>query len=234
MLSDWLKKTMPSPHLSLCHLCRLPIEQPWLTDLWCAHCYGYFQPTPRCQRCGAKSSYRVEQCQQCLDDPPPWQRLVCIGDYQFPVANYVHQLKYERQFWYAQNLALLLSPYINQPAPILTGVPMHWQRYLKRGFNQSELLAAHLAKQLNTTHQPSLFRRTVATRSQQGLSQQQRINNLNNVFTLRHKPKVKHVAIVDDVVTTGTTVRHLCKLLLEVGVKRIDIYCVCRTPEPSS
>ncbi len=78
-----------------------------------------------------------------------------------------------------------------------------------------------------------LFSRIKATKQQQGLDKDQRKQNLHQAFKLNHRPKIKHVAIVDDVVTTGSTVQQLSQLLLEAGVETVDIYCICRTPEPN-
>ncbi|WP_341866957.1 phosphoribosyltransferase family protein [Vibrio aquaticus] len=169
-------------------------------------------------------------CGTCLRDPPAWQRLYCVGSYQQPLSGYIHQFKYEGQFLQADKLATLLSPLIESPAEVVTSVPLHWQRYMKRGFNQSELLAVSLAKQLERPYVP-MFQRVQATQQQQGLSRQQRQVNLANAFKLKSVKNYQHVAIVDDVVTTGSTVHHLCKLLLDAGVKSVDIYCICRTPD---
>jgi len=82
-----------------------------------------------------------------------------------------------------------------------------------------------------------LFKRIRSTASQQGLTKSARKSNLKGAFAMRNANfsalDYSHIAIIDDVVTTGSTVYQLCQLLLEVGVKRIDIYCICRTPEPS-
>jgi ComF family protein len=200
----------------------------------------HFAQQHRCQRCGIKLDINTIVCGECLKKPPPWQRLYCVGDYDFPLSHYVHQMKYSGQFWLSRDLVKLLAAQIDHPAPIITSVPLHWQRYIHRGFNQSTYLANALAQELNC-QSLTLFRRRRATPTQQGLSKTQRQRNLRNVFSLRNKDVMKviakgdaHVAIIDDVVTTGSTVYQLCQLLLEVGVKRIDIYCICRTPEPAS
>lgn len=160
---------------------------------------------------------------------------MCIGDYTPPLSHYVHKLKYERQFWQADKLAELLAARIGQEAetaPLLTSVPLHWRRWLYRGFNQSEQLALALARRLTVNYQP-LFRRVRHSATQQGLSKRERRRNLHGVFERRlDGVEADHVAIVDDVVTTGETVSQLARLLLEVGVKRVDIYALCRTPEP--
>ncbi|HAS6252855.1 TPA: ComF family protein [Vibrio vulnificus] len=112
---------------------------------------------------------------------------------------------------------------------------MHWRRQWLRGFNQSDVLAAQLARRLNRPFLAHAFTRLLHTPPQQGLNKQQRQRNLAGAFRLNRSalPHAipKHVAIVDDVVTTGSTVRQLCQLLLAVGVESIDIYCLCRTPE---
>jgi ComF family protein len=147
----------------------------------------------------------------------------------------------------------LLAQQIEAPAPILLPVPLHWWRYLSRGYNQSDILAHSLRAQLNNHPRvaSNLFKRHRSTPKQQGLDKRQRQKNLSGAFKL-NKPfyfkyftkqsqkqpsnlsvRLTHVAIIDDVVTTGTTVQQLCKLLLDIGVERIDIYCICRTPEAS-
>ncbi|XGB46816.1 ComF family protein [Vibrio kanaloae] len=145
-------------------------------------------------------------------------------------------MKYADKFWFARDLSKLLAPRIEHPAPLITSVPLHWGRYIHRGFNQSQLLAHYAAQELDVKS-AVLFRRSRSTISQQGLTKSARQINLKNAFTLRNMHfstnNYAHVAIIDDVVTTGSTVYQLCQLLLEVGVKRIDIYCICRTPEPS-
>ncbi len=216
-----------------CTLCRLPLEHDAQYGT-CHSCQAWFAPTLRCQQCGLPCLTTTPQCGQCLRSPPPWQALYCIGDYQFPLSRTIHQFKYQSQFWQAHHLAARLAAQITEPAPLLVPVPLHWRRRWQRGFNQSELLARSLAKQLATQHQANLFIRQRATPAQQKLSKLARERNLYGAFRLQHHPNVSHVAIVDDVVTTGSTVRQLCHLLMEVGIEQIDIYCLCRTPEPYS
>lgn len=169
-------------------------------------------------------------CGHCLTTPPLWHRLYCIGDYAFPLDTMIHQIKHQRMFWQLPSLAGLLAERIDHPAPLMTFVPLHWQRRWFRGFNQSELLAGALNQHWQNTT-TALFSRTQSTPPQQSLNKKQRQNNLKNVFTLTNRPTHSHVAIVDDVVTTGTTISELCKLLLAVGVEYIDIYCISRTPD---
>ncbi|WP_192889744.1 ComF family protein [Vibrio bathopelagicus] len=236
MLSDWLQKHTPRLVTPQCHLCKLDKSPHDDHPRWCNDCLNLFEPVPRCQRCGLKTLTTVEQCGQCLSKPPPWHRLYCVGDYTFPIARYIQQMKYSDKFWFTRDLSKLLASRIDHPAPLITSVPLHWTRYIQRSFNQSQLLANYTAQELGVKSDV-LFRRTRATLSQQGLTKSIRLSNLNGAFTLVPRDfeatDYPHIAIIDDVVTTGSTVYQLCQLLLEVGVKRIDIYCICRTPEPS-
>ncbi|WP_394242670.1 ComF family protein [Vibrio astriarenae] len=234
MVSDWWQKNIARLTDPSCCLCGMNIEAEQLTSshhaFWCTSCGKDLIQLHRCRRCGLPTQEKnAEHCGACLAAPPPWHRLYCLSGYQPPLSDLVTQLKHQRQFWHARPLALELAAVIEKPAPMITCVPMHWSRRLWRGFNQSEHLACFLANKLGSEFKPNLLRRNRRTKPQQGLSARQRQSNLKTAFSVNRIPSHKHVAIVDDVVTTGATLEQLCKLLLDVGVETIDIYCVCRT-----
>ncbi len=231
MLTNHTQKTIHSWLDPACRLCGLSLPPASPHNL-CPACLEWYPHITRCPRCGLPAETASSPCGQCVSHPPPWHRLYCLGDYCFPLSHAIHQLKHQRQFWQAKTLANLLAERIPDPAPLLTAVPLHWRRYLWRGFNQSDIMARQLAMQLNCRYQPNMFSRHLATRSQQGLNKRQRQDNLTRAFCLNSAPAHRHIAIVDDVVTTGSTVQQLCHLLLEVGTESLDIYCICRTPEP--
>ncbi|MGO1295693.1 MAG: ComF family protein [Vibrio sp.] len=234
MLANWLQKNIKRQVPQCCHQCGLSLDCSTPLTL-CSACQLALTPQPRCQRCGLTTVVPMRECGRCLTHPPPWHALYCIGDYRHPLNDYIHQLKYRRQFWLAQPLAQQLASVIAHPAPLVCAVPMHWQRYLWRGFNQSDRLADQLATQLHVQYWPSLFRRQRATIPQKGLHKTQRRHNLSGAFsfTTPIQELGSHVAIVDDVVTTGSTLKPLCHLLTGIGVTQIDIYCLCRTAESS-
>ncbi|MGI2946038.1 phosphoribosyltransferase family protein [Vibrio diabolicus] len=240
MLSHHWQNIMHRVLSSQCGLCRFPIHTPSHTNTlrWCEHCLKYLTPIKRCQRCGLslqKEEMSTDSiCGECLSEPPPWQRLYTLGDYDFPLSREVQRFKDHGESWHVKALTQQLAQHITTPAPIITSVPLHWQRYLRRGFNQSDVLARHLAQQLKTNFDAKVFRRVRLAQSQRGNTKASREQNLKGAFVLNKRPPSSHVAIVDDVVTTGSTVRQLCHLLLEVGVESIDIYCICRTPAPRS
>lgn len=225
-----LLKSALAPYLHrICDICSMTLKAD--ESFWCTHCQQHFIHQSCCRCCGLPMPRPVDHCGACLTQPPKWNQLYCLGDYQFPLSQEIQRIKYQRQYWRLAPLVELLAPRIAQPAPLITCVPLHWRRRWKRGFNQSDLLARQLARTLQVTYQPDLFSRTQATPYQRGLNRQQRLHNLSGAFQLDTAPDslTDHIAICDDVVTTGSTVEQLCQLLLDVEVKRIDIYCLSRT-----
>ena len=133
---------------------------------------------------------------------------------------------------------LLNAHYSDDQWPeVLVPVPLHKKRLRERGYDQSFLLARALAKQLrrlshlSLTIDTQLITRTTHSPPQQGLNAKARLHNIRNAFTLTQKPTMKHVALIDDVVTTGATVSEITKLLKKHHVERVDIWTIARTPE---
>ncbi|MDN3608545.1 phosphoribosyltransferase family protein [Vibrio ostreicida] len=233
MLTEWVNKLTAKVLPNHCGLCRLPVEPDLAGSVFCAACLAYFSSQPRCQCCGLATHAVVRHCGQCLLNKPLWSRLYCVGEYQAPLSRYVHRLKDGGQYWHAKTLSSLLLPVIDRKPDMVTFVPLHWRRYCWRGYNQSQHLAWHISKGLGVKCE-AVFRKTKATVKQQGMGRKQRVKNLHEAFCLRKSINAEHVAIVDDVLTTGSTVEQLCPLLYQSGVKIVDIYCICRTSEPKS
>ena len=215
----------PNQHCQLCHLPLCRHEQ-----LWCRHCLDRFPRPPYCARCGATTLQPSSQCGHCLSKPPPWQQFYRLGEYDFPLRQQVHQLKFGGKFWLAEPLGRLLGQQIRYPAPAIIPVPLHPLRRLSRSFNQSTLLARAVARETGSLCLHNAINRTRHTPAQRQLSKSERKKNLNQAFILKAKQLPEHVAIVDDVVTTGSTVAELTRLLLRGGVRQVDIYCLCYTP----
>lgn len=130
---------------------------------------------------------------------------------------------------------LLMECYMDDHWPeIMLPVPLHNKRLRERGYDQALLISKALKKQLHGTHMEindQLIKRTVNSVPQQSLDSTARQKNIRNAFTLRGKPEWEHVALIDDVVTTGATVNEITGILKGNGVKRVDIWCIARTPE---
>lgn len=219
-----------------CWLCLLPLTLPHHGI--CHQCYASL-PTrvPCCLRCGLPSEHPLHPCGRCLQHPPPWQHLISVSDYCPPLNLLIQRLKYQQEWSLATALArLLLLSYLDArrvrllPKPdILTIVPLHRQRQWLRGFNQSDLLARPLAHWLGCSYIPSLITRQYNTPPQWGLSAQQRRHNLRKAFQCLHPVPQRHILLIDDVVTTGTTLKEICQPLQRQGSLSIQILCLCRT-----
>ena len=129
----------------------------------------------------------------------------------------------------------LMEYYIDDRWPeVMLPVPLHRKRLRERGYDQTLLLTKALKKQLTTKDlevDQELIKRTVHSVPQQGLDASARKKNIRNAFSLSRKPEWNHVALVDDVVTTGATVSEITRLLKKNGVGRVDIWSIARTPE---
>jgi ComF family protein len=113
-------------------------------------------------------------------------------------------------------------------------VPLAARRLRQRGFNQATLLARWLSGPLDIPCEEHLLRRVQDTPAQQALDAKARRRNLRQAFALTPDARLRnrHLALVDDVLTTGATAQALAHLLLEAGAARVDVYCLARTPKP--
>lgn len=168
---------------------------------------------------------------------PPWSALVAVDDYVLPLSRLVHQFKFSSQTALAQPLARLLLLAVLQarrtrglpPVDTLVNVPLFQRRHWRRGYNQSDLLCRPLAHWLGCRYPASTLKRTHATAVQHRLNARSRKRNLKNAFRLELPVNGLHIAIVDDVVTTGSTVAELSRLLLQSGAASVQVWCLCRT-----
>ena len=213
--------SMPSADdIDICAPCRADL--PWLE--------------PGCRRCALPlpDPEESELCGRCLIDPPAFQRTEACWLYRPPLARAIATFKYHRNLGYGRSLGILMADRIasayshGAAADFITSVPLHLRRRLRRGFNQSEMIAQLLAGQLQLPYRP-LLKRTRATPAQQTLDAEDRYHNLKNAF--RSKPlRGETVAVVDDVMTTGATADEVSRCLLAAGAGEVHIWCLARTP----
>lgn len=204
-------------------------DAPWHLQLLPAPSAGppAVLPTLRIARRGNANALR----------PLPGRRLVFVGDYVAPLSQLVKRFKFHRAPELAPTLARLMllrwqqarrEQNLNRPDLILA-VPLHATRCWHRGYNQSDLLARPLARWLGCAYRPAALRRVRKTALQQRLSAGARRRNLQRAFTCTVPVAGRHIALVDDVVTTGSTVAEIAALLRRQGAASVQIWCVCRT-----
>lgn len=207
----------------------LPCEAdlPWLGH----HCPQCALPMPQSQLvCGA-----------CLKRPPAFARVEVPWRYAFPVDNLITRFKHQAQWPIGRLLAGLLSQHLHNAfgnglarPDLLLPVPLARVRQRQRGFNQAQMLARWLSETLVLPMRDDLLLRCRETTAQQGLDAAERKRNLRNAFALQSGADLRgqHLALVDDVLTTGTTADAIARLLLRAGAATVDVYCLARTPRP--
>lgn len=213
------------PDLPLCAACDADL--PWLTG--------------QCAVCALPLPTHGLVCGRCQTRPPSYERIEAPWRYGFPTDALIHRFKHEARWPLGRLLALALARHLAHafdeglPRPdLLLPVPLSTNRLRRRGFNQAEMIARWLAKPVRVPLDDSQLRRVRETPAQQGLDAEARRRNLRDAFRLMRPAAVRdrHVAVVDDVVTTGATVETLARLLRRAGARRVDIYCLARTPRP--
>jgi len=184
----------------------------------------------QCRVCGAPFEGQ-DLCGRCQRRPPPVARTIAPFRYAAPVSDAIHKLKYHRALAYGRDLGLLLARELERgdaPRPdALLPVPLHWRRRFWRGFNQSREIAVQVSDYLGIPLADDLVERRLPTSPQVGLKPAQRRRNLRGVFVVRRRPPA-HVAIVDDVVTSGSTVSELARCLRRAGCREVSVWAVTR------
>ncbi|MDH5181080.1 MAG: ComF family protein [Gammaproteobacteria bacterium] len=188
------------------------------------------RPCPVCAKPLAGSEKLV--CGECLKHPPPFEQTISAFRYTSPLAKLITDLKFNQRLAAARLLGDLLADELQANAPpmpeCLIPVPLHPKRIRERGFNQSLEIARRVGKQLAIPVDADLCHRTRHTAPQTGLDAKARRQNIRHAFALRQPCRYKHIAIIDDVITTGHTVNETAALFRKQGVEQIRIWSVAR------
>ncbi len=188
-----------------------------------------------CRHCGLPLSGTHSSliCGRCLQRPPAYQASFCAYEYAYPVAHLIRRFKYGNSLTNARVLSLLLARYLRGQhtgawPDCFIPVPLHPARYRARGFNQVIELGCFLERELKIPMRTDLVKRIRHTPEQAGLSRRERRRNLRRVFSATTTTLPKHIALLDDVITTGSTVNELARMLRKQGVARIEVWGLAR------
>ena len=207
---------------------------------------------PVCARCGdtvdaaqlGLGPASSALCRACRLAPPAFVRAVAFGPYQGRLREAIHALKYDRLHPVAQGLGKMLAEAIAQLAAeaptemLVVPVPLHRTKYSQRGFNQARSLAAEALKILSKSHPQwrltlaaSTLMRLRATESQAGLTPRMRRMNVHGAFSVSDPSAVmlKHVLVIDDILTTGATARAAAQVLQKAGAASVWVATLARS-----
>tara|TARA_Y100001951_G_C11277389_1_gene262848 strand:+ start:375 stop:983 length:609 start_codon:yes stop_codon:yes gene_type:complete len=178
-------------------------------------------------------------CHRCRSAPPPFDRCFAVFGYQQPLSRQISRFKDNGAFQAGRVLGRLLadtmSAHYQLDASSMPGlllpVPLHAGRLRMRGFNQASILADCAGRRLGIRVLRQACQRLPGKHTQRGLDSQARLANLGKLFTPNKSSRLtygKHVAIIDDVVTTTTTTRDMARVLRDAGARRIDVWALAQ------
>jgi ComF family protein len=174
----------------------------------------------------------AEVCGVCLKKPPAFTRTLAALRYTFPVDAMIHALKYQANLAIAPILAHLLIKKLTaaEPLPdVIIPMPLHPIRLRERGFNQAMEISRYLSKYMKIVILPDSCSRIRHTLPQTRLPWKDRQKNIREAFSCKIDLSGKHIAVVDDVMTTGTTLNELAKALRQQGATEISNWVIART-----
>jgi len=213
-------------------------------EFFCSVCYRAFEPIPLplCDVCGAPLGNRVIEkryCPQCPTRPVYFDQARAPLLYHGPVVQGILALKFRYQIELAEFFARILVYYLNME--LKTGVfdaiipvPLHFRRYVHRGYNQAGQIGKELSRYTGVPLWENLVRRTRHTSPQTRLEHSRRFQNVEGAFELVYPEPIKgkHILLLDDVYTTGSTLNACAKALREGGIGKITALAVCRAIAP--
>jgi ComF family protein len=220
------------PHCVLCGR----LGQGGSVDL-CAGCEADLpENVHRCELCAEplqETSLDTRMCGACLRRRPRFDASVIPFRYAYPMDHMIRRLKYGGAIAMGRVLGelfarrLMLQPLGSRPQ-LLVAVPLAHRRFCERGYNQAIVLAEHIQRAMALPMRTDLLVRVRDTLEQAGLDQRDRRTNIRRAFETTGSLPASHVAIVDDVVTTGSTVNEIARVLKRAGAKRVEVWAIAR------
>ncbi|HKT33887.1 MAG TPA: ComF family protein [Nitrospira sp.] len=224
-----------------CFSCARPLGKDPI-PYFCDDCWERIVPIsgPRCGCCDQPFASKAtnewspaHRCQQCLQRPPAYGRAWTLYPYIPPLQEAICALKYRNLFSLAKPLAALMIRALPEgmDADVIVPVPLHSSRLRTREFNQSLLIADHVGRHLQRSVSTTDLIRTLATEPQTSLTRSKRLGNLRRAFSVCNAKAFtdRHVLLIDDVFTTGTTLNECAKVLHSAGAASVSALTLART-----
>ena len=222
------KSLEPLNRSFICTGCWSKIK--WIVPAYCSRCS---KPVPSCQIPGESSRLL---CRECFGEPALYTRLLVPILYEGVMKKAIHLLKYERKEGIFLEIERILPTFIEQTflsfsqLDEIIPIPLHRKKLKQRGFNQAYLLARFLSRFLEVKLTHSSLLRVKETQSQTKLSKQERAANVKGAFRVKDGSSFegKTILLVDDVCTTGATLREAARLLRTFETREIFAFALAR------
>jgi ComF family protein len=200
----------------------------------CLQCYLQLPANISCCPCCANVLTAAEPdrlCGRCIARPPAFDKVHAPFLYRDGMRYLITGLKFGARHAHARLLGQLLLDYVRRQAELpdcIMPVPLHKARYCERGFNQAIEIGRLVSSETGIPLDLTSCRRRRDTPHQAGLTSKQRQRNIRNAFELAKPVPYRYVAILDDVMTTGSTAREMASLLKRQGIARVDVWVCAR------
>ncbi|MCX7552787.1 ComF family protein [Marinicella sp. S1101] len=198
----------------------------------CSGCQSLIKaPENPCLLCAKPLPHAGAICGECRSDSPAFNQTICAAIYQAPIDKWIQQLKFGEQLDRARLMAealLSLMGEIDQHIPLIP-MPLHINRLRKRGYNQAFEIARIIAKKQNRALLGGALIRVKNTAMQAELHEKQRIKNVRSAFRVNQAIGHNKVVLIDDVMTTGQTMRSAAKCLVGAGVQEVIVVVFARS-----
>jgi ComF family protein len=229
---SWLNKCISFAQSRLPQTCFLCADRVTGAQL-CAACEADLATLPAacCPQCALPTSHG-EICGACLKKPPAFQRSLAVFSYAFPLDSLVQQCKYAHASHLTEFFATRMAERIGMDRPeidFLLPMPLHPARLAQRGFNQAAEIARRLSPRVGVPWLPDACQRVRNTPSQAGLDLKTRQRNLRGAFTCGIDLSEKRVALIDDVMTSGSSLDELARVVRKAGAIEIQAWVLART-----
>lgn len=213
------------------YTCNLCDKEVFCLEDFCDKCSKeIYEIKNRCNHCGRKTPFMVNYCNSCIDKNLDFDTARSIYDYSGNIPKIIQNFKYNDKAYLAQIFSKKLKEiYFKEffTADIVICVPMTEKAKLIRGYNQAELLAKCLAKEIGVEYSGEVCKKVKETERQATLNLTERAKNLQGAFKVYKENIVgKNVLIVDDVLTTGATVNGISKLLKKKGASQVFVLTI--------
>ena len=237
-LNNQISNTLSIIFKSSCILCKAEISR---NNNLCALCWNNmeFISDPRCDICGSAMDFAesgINKCQECIVVKRSFDKARAVAKFNDHSAKIIHNFKYYDQIQLSKKIAKLMyssGKELIKEADLICSVPIHKSKIFERKYNQSHLLAYYIAKygkKLQSLDN-SILIRTRNTNPQSMLSRARRKENVKKAFAVKapHLVMNKHILLIDDVITTGSTISECTTELKNAGARKIFILTFAKT-----
>lgn len=242
MVDQWLKSIQCWAQQAYaqsfhCIVCLQSSKRAYALCLQCEQSLPWL-PEKKCLVCAhpLRDNATHPTCPRCFDHPPYYNYVQALFSYQKPIKAFIHLFKEKSQLYFGKILGELMIKHLKPITPIdcILPMPIHFMKQKKRGFNQSAELARWVKAKYGWPLDQSSCLRNKPQQEQRTLSMRERWQNLSDKsFSISKNFCARHVLIIEDVITTGTTINAFSKALKQTGVRTVEVWACCRALQNS-